>query len=45
MAQKIMGTVVIILTCVWALTGCHTVQGAGEDIKSGGRALERATGD
>jgi predicted small secreted protein len=24
------------------LTGCHTVQGAGEDIQGAGRAIERA---
>ncbi len=24
------------------LTGCHTVRGAGEDIQSAGRAIERA---
>ena len=28
---------------VWlSVTGCHTVRGAGEDIQSGGRAIERA---
>lgn len=26
-----------------ALTGCHTVRGAGEDIESAGRAIEHAT--
>ncbi len=25
-----------------ALTGCHTVRGAGEDIQSAGRAVEHA---
>lgn len=24
------------------LTGCHTVEGAGEDIQDAGRAIERA---
>lgn len=24
------------------LTGCNTVEGAGQDIKAGGRAVERA---
>jgi predicted small secreted protein len=24
------------------LTGCHTVQGAGEDIQGAGRSIERA---
>jgi predicted small secreted protein len=25
-----------------ALSACHTVHGAGEDIQSGGRAIDRA---
>ncbi len=25
-----------------ALTGCHTIRGAGEDIQGAGRAIERA---
>ena len=42
MLRKITGTVVVLVMCMWALSGCHTMQGAGEDIQSGGRALERA---
>jgi len=42
MIRKITGTVVVFVMCMWALSGCHTMQGAGEDIQSGGRALERA---
>ena len=26
-----------------SLAGCHTVQGAGEDVQGAGRAVERAT--
>ena len=34
---------VLCLAGVWlSLTGCHTVEGAGEDIQAGGRAIERA---
>lgn len=45
MTQKLIGLILAILMALSALAGCHTVQGAGEDIKSGGRALERATGE
>ena len=34
----------MLLMCMWALSGCHTVHGAGEDIESGGRAIERSSG-
>ena len=37
---------VVILTFLMAfaalLTGCNTVEGAGQDLRSGGRAIERA---
>ena len=26
-----------------SIVGCHTVRGAGEDVQSAGRAVERAT--
>jgi len=42
MIRKITGTVVVVMMCMWALSGCRTMQGAGEDIQSGGKALERA---
>lgn len=45
MTQKIIGTVILVLTCLWALTGCHTVKGVGEDVQSGGRAIERTSGE
>ncbi|MCM8733562.1 entericidin A/B family lipoprotein [Azospirillum sp. CT11-132] len=36
---------VVILTFLMALaamlTGCNTVEGAGQDLQSGGRAIER----
>jgi len=33
-----------LLLCLgsFTLTGCHTVEGAGEDIESAGRSLQRA---
>lgn len=43
MTQKLIGLMIAILIGMAALAGCHTVQGAGEDIKSGGKAMERAT--
>ncbi len=35
---------IVLLMCVVALSGCHTVKGVGEDIESGGRAIERSSG-
>lgn len=37
----------LLILCVIAafcslLTACHTIQGAGEDIQSGGKAIQRA---
>ncbi|ACO73696.1 entericidin A/B family lipoprotein [Laribacter hongkongensis] len=31
-----------LLLAVATLTGCHTVQGIGRDIRAGGAAIERA---
>jgi predicted small secreted protein len=45
MTQKMIGTAILILTCMGTLAGCHTVKGVGEDVQSGGRAIERSTGD
>ncbi|WP_371877588.1 entericidin A/B family lipoprotein [Geomonas paludis] len=44
MKRKIAAAVAVILACMWTLTGCHTVKGFGEDLQSGGRAIERASG-
>jgi len=35
---------VLALLGLIMLLGCHTVQGLGKDIESGGKALERAGG-
>ena len=35
----------IIGACIGVLTGCHTVQGLGEDIASGGKALSRGAAE
>jgi predicted small secreted protein len=32
----------LLLGCAVAFTACHTVEGAGKDIQSGGRAVEDA---
>ena len=37
-------TAVMLLMCIWTLSGCHTVHGLGKDIESGGRAIERSSG-
>ena len=41
MMRKTGRVVFLLLICAWALSGCHTVRGVGEDIQSGGRAIER----
>ena len=43
MTRKIALTVVLFM-CVLMLSGCHTVKGVGEDVQSGGRAIERSSG-
>ncbi len=43
MIRKIALTVLVAL-CVTALAGCHTVKGVGQDIESGGKAIERSSG-
>jgi predicted small secreted protein len=35
--------VVMALTISCVFAGCHTIHGAGEDIESGGEAIQRAT--
>jgi entericidin B len=34
----------VLLISMWMLSGCHTVHGVGQDIESGGRAIERSSG-
>lgn len=29
-----------LLICAYALTGCNTIQGAGQDVKAVGKAVE-----
>jgi entericidin B len=43
MIRKIAAAVVLLM-CMWTLSGCHTVHGVGEDVQSGGRAIERSSG-
>jgi entericidin B len=43
MTRKIAATAVLLMS-MWALSGCHTVHGVGQDIESGGRAIERSSG-
>jgi len=44
MIRKIAATAVLLM-CMWTLSGCHTVHGVGQDIESGGRAIERSSGE
>ena len=32
----------VLLSAAAALSGCNTAEGVGQDMKSGGRAIERA---
>jgi entericidin B len=34
-------TVMVALTIVFGLSACHTIQGVGKDVQSGGEALEK----
>jgi len=43
MLRKIAASVVLLI-CMWTLSACHTVHGVGEDVESGGRAIERSSG-
>jgi entericidin B len=43
MIRKIAAAVLVALW-LWTLTGCNTVHGLGQDIQSGGRAIERSSG-
>ncbi|MFG0328592.1 MAG: entericidin A/B family lipoprotein [Phycisphaerales bacterium] len=36
---------ILLLGGCWALTGCNTVEGVGEDIEAGGRAISGASRD
>jgi predicted small secreted protein len=36
--------VVLLLVCIWTLSGCHTVHGIGQDIESGGQAIKKSSG-
>jgi len=44
MIRKIAAAAVLLM-CMWILSGCHTVHGVGQDIESGGRAIERSSGE
>ena len=34
----------VLLLCMLIMSGCHTVHGVGQDVESGGRAIERSSG-
>lgn len=44
MRRQIAILVAIVMACMWTLSGCHTVKGVGEDVQSGGKAIERSSG-
>ena len=41
MISKI-AVVALLLTCMWTLSGCHTLHGFGQDVEGGGRAIEKS---
>ena len=42
MRQKLI--LVVMIVCAMLFAGCNTVKGLGQDIESGGKAIERSTG-
>ncbi|BCO11495.1 Entericidin EcnAB [Citrifermentans bremense] len=43
MKRKIAGAIIFVAYIV-TLSACHTVKGVGEDMQSGGRAIENSSG-
>jgi predicted small secreted protein len=43
--KKLLLTVCTILAVTSVLAACHTMQGAGKDMQSGGKALEKAASE
>ena len=43
MKRKIAAAILLHI-CMWTLSGCHTVHGVGQDVESGGQAIERSSG-
>ncbi|MCA1768681.1 MAG: entericidin A/B family lipoprotein [Halomonas sp.] len=41
--KRTMAIVMLSLFTLSLLTGCNTIRGAGEDIESGGEAIQRST--
>jgi entericidin B len=44
MLTKIAAATLVLLFGMLILSGCHTVKGVGEDVQSGGEAIERSSG-
>jgi predicted small secreted protein len=44
MRRNTIVAVAAVLACIWTLAGCHTVKGVGQDLQSGGSAIERSSG-
>ena len=43
--KKKIAAAVVLLVCVWTLSGCHTVKGVGQDVESAGQAIEDSSGE
>lgn len=42
MLRKIVALIVLVI-CVWTLSGCNTIRGIGQDIESGGKAIQKSS--
>jgi entericidin B len=42
--MKRIAIAVVLLMCIWMLSGCNTLHGIGKDVESGGQAIERSSG-
>jgi entericidin B len=44
MRRQIAAAVVVVVACMWTLSGCHTMKGLGKDVQRGGEAIEEGSG-
>ena len=42
--MKIFILTLLAFITIWAYSGCHTVHGAGQDVKHAGQKIENASG-
>lgn len=44
MRRHIAAALLVLMASMFTLSACHTVKGVGEDVQSGGKAIERGSG-